>query len=221
TDGRRRGSGNHAVHQRVQVASKHGYVGVRGLVDGDGDLYAELAACFDAPFAGQLHRWKAYCIENLLAQASWPPGWGPAPTWPDVVLRKFLPYAALNRVVRHLQQRLTALGIRSFVQPQRGQPLRTVADFEEQLGADLEASRGDMDVIAMFREEVAVIEEALAAPDLLQAHALINGKWLVEVYAPEQARRAAEECRRAWIDHVARAGGHPEVRAWWERYLAL
>ena len=38
--------------------------------------------------------------------------------------------------------------------------------------------------------------------------------------AVARATRSPEQCWRAWAAHVASRGGHPDVCAWWERYLA-
>jgi len=213
-----RGSGANAVRQRVAVAGASGshFAGVRGLVDGDGDLHAELAPCFDAPFAGQPHRWKTYCIENLLAQVGWP--WSEAPDWREV-LRVYAPYAALNRVRTRVSRYLAELGLAKFTNPALGQPLRTREEFEAQLITDDDAFRRGVDVCALFRQESERVDEALARPELHEAHALINGKWLVDVYAPTTMRRTPDACRREWSGWVAAQGGHPEVRAWWQRWL--
>ncbi len=214
----RRGSGSHAVRQRVAVATSSGFAGVRGLVDGDGASYLELAPQFDAPFVGQLHRWKTYCIENMLAQVAWP--WSGAPGWHEV-LRGYAPYAALNRVHARVRRHLEALGIAKFTNPALGRPLRTVEEIAAQLATDDAAFRSGVDVLALFREEVAMLDAALSQPELHEAHALINGKWLVEVHAPASTGRTADSCRREWTAEVAAQGGHPDVHAWWRRWLAV
>ncbi len=56
---------------------------------------------------------------------------------------------------------------------------------------------------------------------LAHAHALVNGKWLVEVDAAQAARQSPEDCRREWAGHVGANGGHSEVIAWWRRFCAL
>lgn len=211
-----RGSGGNAVRQRVEVAEKFGYRGVRGLVDGDGATYEELAAHFDPPHAGQLHRWKAYCIENLLAQVGWP--WAEPPDW-RAVLRTYLPYAALNRAVKRVQSHLTALGVMKFLHPQSGQPLRTLDELEKQLDAAARSLPLSIDALAIFRDEVALLEAALSRPELHEAHALINGKWLVEIEAPTRTGQHPDTCKSQWTRFVAEQGGHPEVRAWWARFV--
>lgn len=213
-----RGSGGNAVRQRVEVAEKFGYAGVRGVVDGDGEPYTELARRFDPPHAGQLHCWKAYCIENLLAQVGWPTSWPELPDW-RALLRTYLPYAALNAAVRRIQSHLTALGVMKFLNPQGGQPLRTLDELERQLDAAARSLPTSIDALAIFREGVAAVDTALARPELHEAHALINGKWLVEVEAPTRTGQHPETCKSQWIRFVAELGGHPEVRAWWRRFV--
>lgn len=217
-DARSRGSGGTAVQQRVQVADECGFRGVRGIIDGDGLGHDELARSFDAPFSGPLHHWKAYCLENLLAQASWPPAWGPPPNWPEV-LASYIPYAALNRVVRSIHAHSESLGIARFSRPIIDQAPKTATEIQTQLAQGL-ATRPQQDVEAEFRAELQACEIALRT-SLAHAHALVNGKWLVEVYGAQQARKAPEICRREWADHVGTSGGHPDVIAWWERFRGL
>lgn len=213
-----RGSGSNAVRQRVEVAEKFGYRGVHGIVDGDGATYEELAAHFDPPHAGQLHRWKAYCIENLLVQVGWPSSWTAPPDW-CAVLRVYLPYSALNRAVRRIQSHLTTLGVMKFLHPQSGQPLRTLDELERQLDAAARSLPLSIDALAIFREEVALLESALSRPGLHEAHALFNGKWLVEIEAPTRTGLHPDTCKSQWTRFVAEQGGHTEVRAWWARFV--
>jgi len=81
----RTGSGSKAVEQRVRLAGKLELRGIRGIIDGDGRDHEMLAAGFDPPFAGPLYTWKAYCLENLLAQCDWPVDFGPASDWRTVL----------------------------------------------------------------------------------------------------------------------------------------
>jgi hypothetical protein len=215
------GSGSSGVRQRVEVATRLGYRGIHGMLDGDGRTLAELATAFDAPLAGQLHQWKTYCIENLLAQVTWPDDWGVPPDWPDVLTR-FAPYAAINRVTRWLHEHLSSLRIAKFTQPSRSQTLWTADRFREQLRQDDSSARKLRDLVTFFDDELTRCTRATTAkdPELAEAHALINGKWLVEVHAPPISHRSAEDCRAMWAAHVGARGGHPDVRAWWQRFLA-
>jgi hypothetical protein len=44
-----RGSGSSAVQQRIEVAQRHGFPGIHGIVDGDGQPLTTLASTFDPP----------------------------------------------------------------------------------------------------------------------------------------------------------------------------
>lgn len=214
----RSGSGSRAVELRVEVAGKYDYRGVHGIVDGDGREYATLAASFDPPFAEPLQTWKAYCLENLLAQSAWPAGWGTMPDW-NAILGSYVPYAALNRVVAIVQGRWRSLGVARFTDPIVHQPTRTTTNVRDQLERDETTLQGLGELVTVFDVEVRRCEEALAT-SLAHAHALINGKWLVEVYASGVSNRSPEQCRLEWARHVGRNGGHPEVIAWWRRLVA-
>jgi hypothetical protein len=217
---RGRGSGSTAVQDRVRVADKFGYRGVRGVVDGDGLAVDTLPAAVDAPISAPLQRWRTYCIENLLVQVGWP--FGPEPAW-RTVFADYVPYAALGRVVRWLHADLYARGVAGFREPDRSKPLVTLDGVRERLRQDEADSRKLRDLVAFFDEEVARCEAALAEddPHLARAHALINGKWLVVDHAPRRSGLGADECRRAWARHAGATGGHPDIRGWWRRLVAL
>ncbi|HEY0134111.1 MAG TPA: hypothetical protein VGB85_08525 [Nannocystis sp.] len=210
-------SGSKAVEQRIDVAGRLGFRDFRGIVDGDGKDLEALAATFDPPFNGPLYHWKAYCLENLLTECSWP-NWGPAPDWRSV-LAAYIPYAALNRVVAAAQERWRSLGVARFGRPIFDQPRRTTEEIRNQLHRDASDLRDLGDLVGLYDAEVNRCETALAT-SLSHAHALVNGKWLVEVHAAEASRGSPERCRQAWAMHVGRTGGHPEVVAWWRRLQA-
>jgi hypothetical protein len=50
--------------------------------------------------------------------------------------------------------------------------------------------------------------------------AALNGKWLVNHYAPKLSGQKQDDCRALWCKAVAAAGGHPGVKAWWARMRA-
>lgn len=211
-------SGSKAVEQRIHVADKVAFRGVRGIVDGDDRGYEALAASFDPPFTGPLYKWKAYCLENLLAQCGWPTDWGPTPDWRNV-LGAYAPYAALNQVVTAAQERWLSLGVARFGRPILHQPRRSADEIRNHLRLDGSKLRDLGEFVAIFDAELNRCSTALAT-SLEHAHALVNGKWLVEVHAAEATHSSPEHCRRAWARHVGRTGGHPEVIAWWRRFLA-
>lgn len=210
----RSGRGSSAVSARVRLAEKKGYPGIYGVLDGDGRSFSELSACFDPPCSGPLFSWKAYCIENLLAQVAWPAVWGAVPDWPEV-LRGYSPYVALNRLGLRLRDSLRTLGLHNFANP--GTPLLTVAQVEETLRADKHLL-ANLDVHAEFSKEIEFFERALHNLD--EAHALVNGKWLVDNFAPRHTGRTPETCRSEWSAAARAAGGHPQVAALWSRLAA-
>jgi hypothetical protein len=211
------GSGGKAVAYRTQAALDCKLAGIHGVIDGDGETYERLAAAFDAPGVGQPRQWKAYCIENLLAQVGWPPAWGAEPDW-RALLADYIPHSALNRVRYQLVEYEKALGIAGYDNPVAGKPLKTREEILARL-TQCAATPNGIDLVATYERELTLCEQALAT-SLLHAHALVNGKWFIQEYAMRRTRQGKEECRRTWTDHVASVGGHPEVRAWWERFRA-
>lgn len=209
-----RGSGGHAVRSRVRVAHERGYGPIRGLIDGDGEAYDVLISGFDDPGVGQPHRWPTYCIENWLPRGGWPSDWGEEPDWRGV-LGAYVPYAALNRVVAGTQRHLSSLGLAKYSHPSQG-PLDTLPQVRARLGS-AGAPLGT-DLLGTFDAEVERCQSALAH-SLDHGHALINGKWLVDHHARAASGRSRDDCRRCWSEHVARLGGHAQVRAWWERFV--
>lgn len=212
--GLRDGSGSSAVKQRLEVAGRHGYPGIFGVLDGDGEARSTLAAAFDAPHPGPCYRWKAYCIENLLAGAVWPAAWGAVPEW-RVVLADYAPYVAINRLGTELRRRLQRLELDRFISPGNARPLRTTGEFLAML-AEGQHALGNLEIAAMFSTEVEGYMATLGH-SLEDAHALLNGKWLVGCFAPRRTGRSARECRDEWTEALRFAGGDPEIGAWWAR----
>jgi hypothetical protein len=209
-------SGGAAVKARIQVAEKNGYAGVYGIVDGDGDSLATLTARFASPFAGPCFCWPAYCIENMLVKSGWPAGWGSPPDWRRALLGH-VPYVALNRIHRELREKLETLHLWRFDHPRLMEPLRTVADVAAALARDKHLIAG-YDVEARFTAEAAAVEAGVHA-SLDEGHALVNGKWLVDVLAPRSLGRHAtpQRCRDEWIAHAVATGGLAEARDLWQR----
>lgn len=210
-------SGSSAVKQRLEVARRYGYPGIFGVLDGDGEARSALAAAFDAPYRGPCFRWKGYCIENLLARATWPARWATPPDW-SAVLATYAPYVAINRLGMELRRRLQRLELDRFVNPGSASPLRTIQEFF----AKLEEGKHELasiEVATMFSSEV---EGFMAALDnsLEDAHALLNGKWLIECFAPRHTGRTPKECRDEWTEALRSTGGDAEIKAWWRRTIA-
>lgn len=215
-------SGGSAIKALVRVAQEHGWAGagatgagrIFGILDGDGRRLSELNPEFQAPFAGPLFSWPAYCIENLLARAAWPTSWGEQPDW-RVALSGYVPYAALNRVHREIQRDLETLGLDKFRSPEQGRPLETVQTVEAALAQDrhLIANR---DVSADFQAAVAFVQGEIDT-SIAHGHAQINGKWLFRHFARARTGKSEEQSVREWADAVRAAGGLGEVRDWWQR----
>ena len=211
------GTGSSSVRARVEVAQRHAYPGIYGILDGDGSDLATLAAGFDAPFAGPLFRWKAYCIENLLAKTGWPPAFGDAPDWSDRLAR-YAPYVALNRLRGQLARDLETLRLHRYARPHDGEPLLTLDDVGAALDRDQHLLAGRT-IGDEFRREAALYLDAVHR-NLDEAHALFNGKWLLTHLAPAHVRSRHDLCQEAWIQHAITTGGLPEVTSFWERLAA-
>ncbi len=212
------GSGSHAIRYRIEVGKSLSNVNVFGVIDGDGLSLAELESGFDPPFLGPLFTWKAYCIENLIAKTGWPAGWGETPDW-QAELVKFGPYVAINRLGLELQAILQDLRIAKHLNPVEGQPLVGLDEIAVGLTAGRERiSR--FDVEQRFREELARFEVAVSrSPD--EAHAFLNGKWLIRHMAPALTGRKSDKCLSDWIAHARSVGGLDEVCRWCDRIAEL
>lgn len=208
------GSGGRAVEQRVIFAARRRYGSIWGVVDGDGEPLAGLSGQFDPPHPGPLFRWKAYCIENLLVKTGWPPSWGAPPDWRDILTR-YAPYVALNRLGRRVRAALEVLGLHRFHAPVAHEPLVTAADILAALRRD-RRHLDEIDVPAAFDAEVASLQATIAR-DVDEAHALVNGKWLIDAFAVTATGASKDECRAAWCDHARAGGGLAEVRDLWRR----
>src|SRR5262249_31792909 len=138
------------------------------IIDGDGLPLAQLAAGFDAPFAGPLFTWKAYCIESMLVKTGWPAAWG-AVGWTEVLL-DHAPYVALNQIYRDLQARLVTLRLAKFNRPTLNEPLLTVEEMSRVLERDKHLIK-EYDVAARFAQEVERFT-AIATASVDEGHAL-------------------------------------------------
>lgn len=208
--------GSRDVERRLEVARDARIAGIFGVIDGDGEALAALALEFDEPYGGPRFRWKGYCIENLLTRAVWPAEWGARPDWSGE-LAKFAPYVAINRLWSDLGTRLNRVGLDRFINPARGQ-LRSAEDFLRVLRAGKDELVG-LEVDAMFSRQVHEFLQTLTA-SVDEAHALVNGKWLIDHFAARCTPATQERCREEWTACLRAAGGDPEVRAWWRRAVA-
>lgn len=207
-------SGNKAVIARVAVALSTGYDGIFGITDGDGESCAALEPSFAAPFAGPAFRWPSYSIENLLVKTGWP--WGSPPDWTAILLQH-VPYVVLNVLHRELRESLQTLRLQRFQRPTLEDPLETTQSVVALLARDKHLLMS-YDVEARFNQEANAAEAAIRS-SLDEGHALVDGKWLVDVFAPRTLGTATTppRCRSDWIAHAVSVGGLPEVRDLWQR----
>lgn len=210
----RQGSGGSQVRFRVSVAQKFGLPGVSGILDGDGISSAAGLASFEG--TGPLFTWPAYCIENMLFRGGWPPGWGPLD---QAALAAYAPYVALNRLGARVRAHLTSLRIDRFQNPPAGEALLSVDQARTQLTAGRELLLG-LDVTREYDEEVAAFVTA-TRDDIDEAHARLNGKWLLNHLAVSRAGRSIHQCRGLACEHVRSLGGAPIVKAFWSRLLGV
>lgn len=208
------GMGGSSVRLRVELAKKSGYRGIFGVIDGDGEPLIQLSPSFDAPHGGPLFMWKGYAIENLLVKTGWPTAWGTAPDWEQTLL-DHAPYVALNSVYRELQDKLKTLRLSKYNRPALSEPLLTVEDVTQALKADRDLIHG-YDVAARFVAEVERFKK-IVHTSLDEGHTLVDGKWLINVFAPNRCKLKPETCRQEWIAHATAAGGLAEVRDFWQR----
>ena len=214
--------GSKNVESRLSIATNVPYPDVFGVIDGDGRGLADLALRFDAPFQGPLFTWKAYCIENLVVKTGWPLSWGPLPDW-EAELLKYGPYVAIRLIQREIRSVLNTLSIEQYLNPSLGNALKRSRDVLDALEADKHLLQG-YDVAQKYQDYFNFFMFAVEN-DLDQAHAMLDGKWLVRHFAPERTKiidtsrrdRTPDECRQEWIAHAISVGGLPAVRDFWQR----
>jgi hypothetical protein len=96
-------------------------------------------------------------------------------------------------------------------------PLLTAAEVEAALTKDRELIAG-FDVADLFRQFVARLQTAMTG-NLDEGHAHVNGKWLVDVWAPTLTGTSPERCREVWQEAVRLSGGWKDARDFWRRLL--
>lgn len=204
---------------RVRLAAERG-LRIQGIVDGDGfNLAAPDAAFHQAPAPGESWVWPAWCLDNLLAQATWPERWGAPPDWPSE-LAKYAPEAAWGQLSREIQLRLPGEGqahsLATFLKPTQ----HAWRDPTAIQGALADWLAGEQ-LGQHFQRLVAEHREACGR-SLEEAHARTNGKWLWTHFAPWKApgRPTPQQALSTWREAVRDAGGSPEVKAWWGRMRA-
>jgi len=214
--GRPPGSGSARVRRLVELAQREGYPGVFGVLDGDGRPLRELAPLFDAPCAGPLFSWKAYCLENLVARAAWPLAWGPAPDW-TTALEVYAPYVALNKIHGEMTKALATLQLAKHNNPHHNWPRLDELAVLDALKRDKHLVAG-YDVARVFEEQTREFKDTLGRSEE-EAHALLNGKWLLNDFAPRSAGKSStpDLCRAGWLEAVRGSGGFEPVRGFWKR----
>ncbi len=210
--------GSRPVTRYIKIAQQHDIRGIFGIIDGDGDPLSVLAAEFDAPHTGPRFRWKGYCIENMLVRASWPSAWGESPDW-NVELARYAPYVVINHLGTTLRSEyLKKFGLDQRQNPTIAQQLKSVDEFLEILRR-AERELPDFSLETKFCQELDRITARLVQ-GLDEAHTIVDGKWLVEHFAPGHTRRTQSQCRDEWTAHLRTTGGDPEILAWWRRAIA-
>jgi len=91
----------------------------------------------------------------------------------------------------------------------------SVDDVIHALERDRDLIRG-YDVADRFKAEVATFAGLVGGSED-DGHALVDGKWLVNVFAPRRLGMTPAVAREAWIAHGTVVGGLGEVRGLWER----
>lgn len=211
------GSGRGGVEALVRLAADMPQLRARvvGLTDGDGRPPSVLEPAFNADQTAGLYAWPAWCIENMLVLAGWPPEWGSAPDWSGI-LPEYAAYVALLELFRAHQEDLGATHLARHPHPDHSQPLLTVQQVASQLEQGWTRVRGHELSTRLQGEAERFV--SLVQRDLVAAHGRINGKWLVKRIAVQ--RQVDEQtCALEWSAAVARAGGSAQVRAWWERIV--
>ena len=93
--------------------------------------------------------------------------------------------------------------------------VQLLQELNAALSADRDLIHG-YDVATQFKAEVERFEK-LVHLNLDDAHALVDGKWLTDVFAPKESARKPEECRQEWLAHSIMTGGLDDVRSLWKR----
>lgn len=210
----KRGSGSTAVMARVALTPVFPSSRIFGVTDGDGRKLGELKGSFDDPYSGPLFSWKAYCIENLMAKTGWPLAWGDPPDWASE-LSRYGPYVALNRVRMDVNAILDELRLARYFNPVQGSPTHSSTEIATALAAG-KTRLLSFDVEHRFLEELDAYNTAVDR-SIDEAHALMNGKWLLRHRCPTLTARDPDRCGAEWQAHAQASGGLPEVRDWWQR----
>ena len=211
------GGGKSVVQRRLKLAESITSLKgkVFGIVDGDGEPLDKLKTKYDAPFAGPLFTWKAYCIENLLVKTGWPKAWGASPDW-SFEFGQYSPYVALNRWKRELYDSLEKLELGQLQKPQ-GKKLHSPESMIAAIKKNKHFIEGRI-IETEFQKHLVDFREALAR-SLNDAHALLNGKWLINNFAHFRTGRKPDQVLDEWIEHAKAEGGLPEVRELWARII--
>lgn len=115
-----------------------------------------------------------------------------------------------------LRSSLRTLGLAQYHFPVPDEALKTAQEIEAALQKDKHLI-AEIDVAGRFLQEMTAIQAAVQK-SLDDGHALVNGKWLVEVFAPGRTgKRAKGLCLTEWTSHATSAGGLAEVRDLWAR----
>lgn len=214
-----KGSGSHAVKRRVELAKAEAWR-IQGVVDGDGLNLADPGKAFDqAPEAGACWVWPTWCLENMLALAAWPEGWGPVPDW-QAEMAQYAPEVSWNLLTREAKVQLPN---QSHEQSLTGflEPTQHAWRDPEAIQAALTLWVGSEGLDQRFLRLVSEHQAACLA-SLEEAHARTNGKWLWKHFAPwkAQGQPTPQQALRTWRGAVHQVGGLASVKDWWQRMRA-